>query len=237
MAGAPRFGLAADDRDATVCQRSAQDAEGQSDLPPGLLLSIGVVESGRPDPVTRRVTPWPWTINANGSGQIFDNLGDAVAATLALQARGISSIDVGCFQINLRQHPAAFLNLQEAFDPSANAAYAARFLSMLHARTGSWAAATAAYHSSTEALGDGYRDSVMAAWAQSVIAPVAAVRPVATVFVWTPAPDTNGVRIWRPDGPGSTPAAITIRQTTDSTRPAVPAVHYGWFSASGYHSN
>jgi len=236
-AGAAPSCLAADDRDATVCQRSGQDAERQADLPPGLLLSIGVVESGRFDPVTGRAVPWPWTINANGVGQIFDSLADAVAATLALRARGVTSIDVGCFQINLQQHPAAFANLEEAFDPSANAAYAARFLSMLRARTGSWEAATAAYHSSTQARGDTYRDSVLAAWAQHLVAPAAAIRPVATVFVWTPAADTNAVRIWRPDAAGTAAAAITIRRPTDAAPRAVPAVHYGWFAIGGHHSN
>jgi len=236
-AGLAPSSLAADDRDATMCQRSGQDAERQSDLPPGLLLSIGVVESGRLDPVSGRVAPWPWTINANGVGQVFESLADAVAATLALRARGVTSIDVGCFQINLHQHPAAFVNLEEAFDSTANAAYAARFLAMLHTRTGSWEAATAAYHSSTQALGDTYRDSVLAAWAQPLVAPVGAIRPVATVFVWTPTAVTNAVRVWRPDATGLASAAITIQQRADSVQPAVPAVHYGWFATGGRHSN
>jgi hypothetical protein len=237
LVGAPGSSLAADERDASVCQRSGQDAERQFDLPPGLLLSIGVVESGRLDPTTRRVAPWPWTIDANGVGQVFDNLADAVAATLALRARGLISIDVGCFQINLHQHPAAFATLEEAFDPSANAAYAARFLSMLRARTGSWEAATAAYHSSTQALGDMYRDSVLAVWTQPLIAPAAAIRPVATVLIWTPVADSKAVRIWRPDGPGLASAAITIRRPTDSVQPLMPAVHYGRFATDGRHSN
>lgn len=236
-AGIAPCSLAADDRDATVCQRSGRDAERQFDLPPGLLLSIGVVESGRLDPVTGRLAPWPWTINANGVGQLFENQADAVAATLALRARGVTSIDVGCFQINLHQHPEAFVRLEEAFDPSANAAYAARFLSMLRARTGSWEAATAAYHSSTPALGDSYRDTVLAAWAQPVVATVVAAQPVARVVVWTPAADATVVRVWRPDAAGLASAAITIRQSADSAQPVVPAVHYGWFATGGRHSN
>ena len=131
-------------------------------MPPGLLLAIGVVESGRFDPATGRKAPWPWTIDANGAGQAFAGLADATAAVRTLQERGVASIDVGCFQINLHNHPAAFANLEEAFDPPANAAYAARFLSLLHTRTGSWEAATAAYHSSTPRLGDSYRDTVLA---------------------------------------------------------------------------
>ena len=54
-----------------------------------------------------------------------------MAAVRAMQANGVRSIDVGCGQINLMYHPDAFPNLELAFDPQANAAYAARFLKAL----------------------------------------------------------------------------------------------------------
>ena len=82
----------------------------------------------------------------------------------ALQARGVRSIDVGCLQVNLMYHPAAFASLDEAFDPRINAAYAARFLNTLYAERRDWAHAIAAYHSETPALGDAYRVLVMARW-------------------------------------------------------------------------
>ena len=78
---------------------------------------------------------------------------EAVAAVRGLQARGVRSIDVGCMQVNLMHHPDAFPSLDVAFDPQANAAYAARFLKELYAQTGDWTRATAAV-----SLGDsGYR--------------------------------------------------------------------------------
>ncbi len=49
-------------------------------------------------------------------------------AVAAMRAAGMQSIDVGCMQINLRAHPAAFASIDDAFDPAANADYAARFL-------------------------------------------------------------------------------------------------------------
>jgi hypothetical protein len=67
-------------------------------------------------------------------------------------------------QINLQNHPAAFASLDEAFDPAANTAYAARFLRALYVQTGSWPAAAAAYHSQTPGIGEPYRDRVMAIW-------------------------------------------------------------------------
>ena len=42
------------------------------------------------------------------------------------------SIDIGCAQVNLMHHPDAFASLEQAFDPMANADYAARFLKQLH---------------------------------------------------------------------------------------------------------
>ena len=52
-------------------------------------------------------------------------------AVRKLQRRGVRNIDVGCMQVNLRYHPKAFKSLGQAFDPRANAAYAAGFLRKL----------------------------------------------------------------------------------------------------------
>ena len=82
----------------------------------------------------------------------------------AQQAVGNRPIDVGCFQVDLQFHPAAFASLTEAFAPTSNARYAARFLNELHARTGSWAQAVALYHSAEPSLGLVYRSQVFAAW-------------------------------------------------------------------------
>ena len=57
-------------------------------------------------------------------------------------------------------HPAAFQNLDEAFDPSANADYAAHFLVSLHAATGDWQKAAGLYHSQTLALAIPYAQKV-----------------------------------------------------------------------------
>jgi hypothetical protein len=130
-------------------------------LPPNRLIAIALTESARADPATGHVDPWPWSINVEGQDHIFESKADAVAAVRALQANGTKSIDVGCMQINLAYHPAAFATLEQAFDPRANAAYAVSFLDDLRQRTGSWDAATAAYHSATPELGEPYRARVM----------------------------------------------------------------------------
>jgi hypothetical protein len=155
---------------------------------------------------------WPWTINANGAGRLFESRPEALAETRALQRRGVTSIDVGCFQINLLQHSGAFASLEEAFDPTANAAYAARFLLSLRARTGSWENAIAAYHSATPRLGSAYRDNVLASLTGAGKASLVVMPPITRVVVWTQSSAMDKMRIWRPSAPGSAPSIIVIRQ-------------------------
>ncbi len=144
-----------------VAGRAAAQLEG---LPRNLLLSIGLVESGRPSPVNGQLQPWPWTVNADGQGQYFPTRAAAEAFVHFAEAAGARDIDVGCFQISLQHHPDAFASLDEAFDPADNAAYAARFLRRLKSRAGSWVAAIAAYHSAQPDLGLPYQRRVLAAW-------------------------------------------------------------------------
>jgi hypothetical protein len=206
--------LAQEGGDAMTCQQAGLEAERKSDLPRGLLHAIGIVESGRLDPITGRKAAWPWTINVNGAGRWFDSLPQALAATRALRQHGMASVDVGCFQINLLQHPAAFASLEEAFDPSANAAYAARFLLSLRDRTGSWENAIAAYHSATPELGNAYRDNVLASLTDAGKASAVVIPPITRVLVWTQPSATDKIRVWRPSSAGSAPGVIVIRQSS-----------------------
>lgn len=146
------------------CSEAAKQAERAWNLPDGLLGAIGRAESGRRDPGTGRLEPSRWAINAGGSAHIFESAETAIAYVQDLQAHGIRSIDVGCFQINLMHHPAAFASLDEAFDAEANAAAAAQFLSELHQRSGDWDAAVARYHSALPERGEPYRMRVLAQW-------------------------------------------------------------------------
>jgi hypothetical protein len=159
------------------CSAAIATSERSGGIPAGLLAAIGRVESGRMDPASGGVRSWPWTINAEGAGRFFATKPEAVAAASALRARGVASIDVGCMQVNLMHHPAAFASLEEAFDPAANALYAARFLNELYSGTGDWSAAAAAYHSQTHEIGAAYKEKVLAAWTQRDAAPPPAAAP------------------------------------------------------------
>jgi hypothetical protein len=148
---------------AALCRTAIASAELSHHIPDAFLSAIAKVESGRP--MDGMVVPWPWTINAEGKGSFFATKQDAIAAVQALQARGVRSIDVGCMQVNLLQHPDAFRALDQAFDPTANAQYAAALLVSLFGQMGSWPLAAAAYHSQTPTIGAAYQKQVLAAWA------------------------------------------------------------------------
>jgi hypothetical protein len=146
------------------CRAAAVAFEQSAKLPPGLLLAIGQVESGRVDVTTGEINPWPWATNNAGEGHYFSSAQEAIAWVVAEQSVGNQSIDVGCFQVNLHYHPDAFASLADAFDPASNARYAASLLNRLHDQSGSWPLAIALYHSADPLEGQRYSARVQAAW-------------------------------------------------------------------------
>ncbi|MBV8915289.1 MAG: hypothetical protein JOZ05_19900 [Acetobacteraceae bacterium] len=196
-----------------ACEQAAAVAERTYSLPPGLLGAIGRVESGRWDAATGRIRPWPWTLNAEGAGAFPPDYASAVAAVTALQARGTRSIDIGCFQVNLLQHPGAFSSLADGFLPAVNADYAARFLVRLRERTGGWPEAVAAYHSATPALGEPYWSKVSLAWGEASV-------PLRTAMRMPELGAVPGIHVWAPEQPGAARAWIQMGAT------ALPTVIY-----------
>jgi hypothetical protein len=146
------------------CAPAIDAAERAARLPPLLMRSISMVESARVDPQTSRIVAWPWTINAGGVGYFFETKEAAIAAVERLRQAGVQSIDVGCMQVNLMYHPDAFASLDVAFEPAANAAYAAKFITGLYGETRTWPATAAAYHSQTPDIGLDYARKVYAQW-------------------------------------------------------------------------
>jgi hypothetical protein len=147
-----------------LCQSAIATAEQKFGLPHDLLNSIAKVESGRPTSGMGDVRAWPWTIDADGQGLFLDSKAAAIAWVQQAQATGQHHfIDVGCMQVDLPLHPGAFRSLDEAFDPVANADYAARYLTSLRAEAhGDWNVAVGLYHSHTPELADDYRNRVAA---------------------------------------------------------------------------
>ncbi len=183
------------------CEQAGRAAEQKFGVPPGLLLAIGRVESGRFDAAADRVVPQPWAVNIDGASQWFADSEQAVWQARSVQESGRHSIDVGCFQVSLLYHPKAFDTLQQAFDPAANADYAARFLASLKDRLGSWPEAVAAYHSADPQRGGPYRERVMVGWSGAPAPPTA--DPV--TFAGFP-----GLKLWLPSPGGSGSVVVVV---------------------------
>ena len=147
-----------------ACADQAARYEQTYGIPSRLLDAISKVESGRWDEDRRVTVAWPWTVTARGNGKYFPSKAEAVAEVRRLKAAGVSSIDVGCMQVNLQYHPDAFGSLDEAFDPASNVAYAARFLKGLYGATSHWPTAASYYHSQTPSLAAEYRERLMKVW-------------------------------------------------------------------------
>jgi len=161
------------------CELEIMRHEQALGIPPRLLQAIGIVESGRRDPLLGTVAPWPWTVAAEGRGRYLASKEAAIEEVRALKRAGVESIDVGCMQVNLKHHPSAFASLEQAFEPASNVAYAAGFLRRLYDLSGSWIEAGGRYHSHTPDLGDKYKLRLMKAWQQPLPSQAAPLLPVA----------------------------------------------------------
>ena len=144
-----------------LCTTALRRAEQRYHLPAALLQSIARAESGLPIIFLGNVRPWPWTVDADGSGLFFDSKTAAIA-WVHDQALRHDFVDVGCMQVDLHYHPEAFASMEDAFDPDMNADYAARLLQGLHdgEAGGSWDVAVGLYHSHSAPLAAEYRDRV-----------------------------------------------------------------------------
>lgn len=141
-----------------VCVREILQAQLRHGIPGNLLLGIGLQEAG----IQRdgRLTVWPWAVNAEGKGRLFESWKSAATWVEQQRAAGVSSIDVGCMQVNLHWHPEAFAEPAQGFDPAQNVDYAAQFLKELYRQTGDWETAAGSYHSFTPERRDTYLASL-----------------------------------------------------------------------------
>lgn len=148
--------------DSTACNVAIATAERKAAMPKRVMGTIALVESGRA--VGKQVVPWPWSINVGGTSYYYASKDEAIDAVRTFTAAGQRSIDVGCMQINLAAHPAAFDSLDAAFEPAANADYAARFLRSLYQQSGRFSTAMTAYHSQTPEFANDYARRLLAVW-------------------------------------------------------------------------
>jgi len=141
-----------------VCVQEILRAQTRYSIPDNILLGIGLQEAGFVH--EGQLTIWPWAVNAEGTGRIFDTRAKALGWVEEQQGTGVRSIDVGCMQINLRWHPEAFTSTLQGFNPAVNVDYAARFLLRLYQKTNDWMLAAGSYHSFNPETRDVYMTSL-----------------------------------------------------------------------------
>jgi len=131
---------AALDQEMNVCEREMVRAAAVHNVPLGMLYAVGMSESGRGGMLQ------PYALNIDGRPSFEASRPAALRAFRQAKLGGAKFIDIGCMQINHRYHGESFGSLEEMFDPAKNVAYAARFLSELKEREGTWTMAVARYH-------------------------------------------------------------------------------------------
>ncbi len=147
-----------------LCRDAAIAAADRHGIPREIMLAITLVETR-----TKREGqsgPWPWTVNVAGKGAWLDSRAAALLHAQRALARGETSFDVGCFQLNFRWHGENFASIDEMFEPGPSSEYAAKFLKSLHAETNDWIKASGLYHSRTPKHATRYRNLVSRAVAR-----------------------------------------------------------------------
>ena len=141
------------------CVLSILKKEKQYNIRKNLLLAIANVESGMTERGHKK-KPWPWTICVKKKAHYFQTAKDAEKYFQELIDSGVSNIDVGCMQINMRAHPNAMVNKRSVFNVDENVDYAARLLCSLYKRYRCWEKAAGYYHTCREKLRRKYSERV-----------------------------------------------------------------------------
>lgn len=125
---------------AGACEAEILRAARVHGVPPGILHSVGLTETGR------KGSLHPYALNIEGRAVFASSRDQAVREFEKARSEGKRLIDLGCMQINHRYHGKEFPSVRVMLDPRSNVDYAARFLARLHARHETWTMAVARYH-------------------------------------------------------------------------------------------
>ncbi len=123
-----------------ICEREMISASAMHKVPLGVLYAVGMTETGK------KGSLHPYALNIEGRTVFANSEGEAMRTFRRSRLTGAKLIDLGCMQINHYYHGADFSSVEEMLDPRKNVEYAAKFLSELRVREGSWTMAVARYH-------------------------------------------------------------------------------------------
>lgn len=129
-------------------------------IPYKYLFAIAMQESQR-SLADGRVMPWPWTLNVAGDGRFYETGDDLWRDLVGLVEQGVTNVDIGLMQINLKWHHHRIDSLRTLVRPEHNINIAAAILVQEYERCdGDWWCAVGGYHS--------YRQSVAADYVRRV---------------------------------------------------------------------
>ena len=140
-----------------ACQAAAVQASAETGVPVDVLVAISMIETAE-EPA--QPDAWPWTVATDEVRLRFPTRDDAVAYLGGIDSDATSTLEVGCFQLDLIRHARGFESAERALDPHANALYAARLLVELHREKGSWPLAAGTFHSRSIAQARSYAAAV-----------------------------------------------------------------------------
>jgi soluble lytic murein transglycosylase-like protein len=126
--------------ESNICEREMYQASKLHHVPLGVLYAVGMTETGNKGSLQ------PYALNVEGKAVKASSAQEALAAFARAKADGAKLIDLGCMQINHYYHGREFASVPEMLIPARNVAYAAKFLSELREREGSWTMAVARYN-------------------------------------------------------------------------------------------
>lgn len=125
---------------ANACEAEILRAADRYGVPAGILYAVGLTETGK------KGSLHPNALNIEGRAVFARSTQEALNEFEKARGDGVKLIDLGCMQINHHYHSAKFQSVRQMLDPRLNVDYAARFLTELKARHGTWSMAVARYH-------------------------------------------------------------------------------------------
>ena len=126
--------------EANLCEREMTRAANKYRVPLGILFAVGLTETGIDGNLHA------YALNLEGNTVYSLDKDQAIQRFNAARASGLKLIDVGCMQLNYYFHGERFSSVADMLDTHRNVDYAAKFLSELKNREGSWTLAVARYN-------------------------------------------------------------------------------------------
>jgi soluble lytic murein transglycosylase-like protein len=127
-------------QETNLCEKEMTRAASKYRVPLGILFAVGLTETG----INGNLHAY--ALNLEGNTVYSLNKEQAIERFHAARAAGKKLIDVGCMQLNYHFHGDRFSSVSDMLDPHRNVDYAAKFLSELRAREGSWTLAVGRYN-------------------------------------------------------------------------------------------